>query len=353
MTALMQVDQPGMFSLVQDLGRYGWQRYGVPVNGPMDEHAHRIANALVGNADDAAVLECTLTGPTVRFTRNTLIAITGADMVVTADGRRVPMNRAVMLRNGVVLAFGERRRGARAYLAVRGGLDTERVMGSRSTFVRGGYGGVDGRPLRRGDRVPVGSPGDAMLVLERLLVQSGLPFVEAGAVALPAVDGVASIRVTRGPQWRRFSMAARQAFLRDGFTISSQSDRMGYRLEGPALALTQPLEMISEACDAGTVQVPPSGQPIVLMADRQSAGGYPKIAYVVSADLPQLAQAMPGDTLHFAPVSLRRAEQAAMRFEQAFRQFATQAADAVMSRPTMPRLPEDETPDDDPSPDLE
>lgn len=335
MNTLMQVDQPGMFTLVQDLGRYGWQRYGVPANGGMDERAHRLANALVGNEDNAATLECTLTGPTLRFTRNTLIALSGADMTVTADGKRVPMNRAVMLRRGVVLAFGERRHGARTYLAVRGGVGTDPVMGSRSTFVRGGYGGVDGRALRRGDRVPVDTPKEEQLVLDRMLVQSGMPFVEAGIVAAPAETAEPRpIRFMRGPQWRRFSLAARQAFMRQAFVISTQSDRMGYRLEGPELSLKQPLEMISEACDFGTVQVPPSGNPIVLMADRQSAGGYPKIAYVISADLPLLAQAMPGDSLRFAPVTLRQAEAAYAQVEQELACFKALAADAVMGRNT-------------------
>ena len=346
MSHMMLIDQPGMFSLVQDLGRYGWQRFGVPANGAMDERAHRIANALVGNDEDAATLECTLTGPTLRFARNTLIALSGADMVVTADGKRVPFNRAVMLRRGVVLAFGECRRGTRAYLAVRGGIDTDPVMGSRSTHVRGAYGGVEGRALRRGDRVPVSTPQEDQLLLDRMLVQSGMPFVEAGAVDLPAVaqnNAVDSatesspIRFMRGPQWRKFSLAARQAFVRQPFVISTQSDRMGYRLEGPELALKQPLEMISEACDFGTVQVPPSGSPIVLMADRQSAGGYPKIAYVISTDLPLLAQAAPGDSLQFAPVTLRQAELAAAHVEQEFARFRHEATEAVFSRALVPR----------------
>ncbi|QEI08157.1 biotin-dependent carboxyltransferase family protein [Pigmentiphaga aceris] len=337
MTHLMQVDQPGMFSLVQDLGRYGWQRFGVPANGAMDERAHRIANALVGNDDDAATLECTLTGPTLRFTRNTLIALSGADMAVTADGKRVPLNRAVMLRRGAVLAFSECRQGTRTYLAVRGGIDTELVMGSRSTFVRGAYGGVEGRALKRGDRVPLVTPQEDPLPLERMLVQSGLPFVEAGVVELPAsASEPAPLRFMRGPQWRKFSMAARRAFTREAFVISTQSDRMGYRLDGPELDLKQPLEMISEACEFGTVQVPPSGSPIVLMADRQSAGGYPKIAYVISTDLPLLAQARPGDSLHFTPVTLRQAELAHAQAEQAFARFRQQAADAALSRPLTP-----------------
>jgi urea carboxylase len=266
-----------------------------------------------------------------------MIALAGADMVVTADGKRVPPNRAVMLRGGVVLAFGERRHGARTYLAVRGGICTEPVMGSRSTYVRGSYGGLEGRALRRGDRVPVATLQEDQLALERMLVQSGLPFVEAATVALPmAASDPLQVRFMRGPQWRRFSLAARREFTHAAFVISTQSDRMGYRLEGPELALKQPLEMISEACDFGTIQVPPSGNPIVLMADRQSAGGYPKIAYVISTDLPLLAQAMPGDSLQFTPVTLRQAELVAARAEQEFARFKTLAADAALSRPLPP-----------------
>ena len=317
-SARMQVLRPGMFSVVQDLGRVGHQRHGVPVTGAMDEWSHRAANMLVGNADDAAVLECTLTGPTVQFTRDTLLAICGAQVRVTAADRPVPTGCAVLLRRGVTLAFGERSSGARMYLAVRGGFATTPVLGSRSTYLPGSFGGHEGRALRKNDRVPLAPPGpDApTLALERMLVQSGLPFVAAARVSteLPA-GSPKGVRFIPGPQWSAFSGAARERFVSQPFTISSRSDRMGYRLEGPDLQLTKPLEMISEATSFGTVQVPPNGQPIVLMADRQSAGGYPKLAYVASADLPRLAQALPGTSIRFTPVGQQAAEQAWLHLE--------------------------------------
>ena len=317
----MQVLRPGMFSLLQDLGRVGHQCHGVPVTGAMDEWSHRAANMLVGNTDGAAVLECTLTGPVVQFTRDTLLAVCGAELCISAAGRPVPMGCAVMLRGGVPLAFGERpsgSRGLRAYLAVRGGFATPPVLGSRSTYLPGSFGGHEGRALRKGDRVPLqpSERGQPSLALERLLVQSGLPFVTAarGEVAQPA-GSPEGLRFIAGPQWHAFSSEARKRFVSQPFTISARSDRMGYRLEGPELQLTRPLEMVSEATSFGTVQVPPDGHPIVLMADRQSAGGYPKLAYVASADLPRLAQAAPGTSIRFTQVDQQAAERAWLHFE--------------------------------------
>ncbi|SDE58832.1 biotin-dependent carboxylase uncharacterized domain-containing protein [Variovorax sp. CF079] len=311
--AHMLVLRPGMFSVLQDQGRVGHQHLGVPVTGAMDEWSHRTANMLVGNEDDAATLECTLTGPSVQFACDMLLAICGARVRITAAGRPVPMNCAVLLRRGVTLEFGERTRGARMYLAVRGGFATAPVLGSRSTYRPGAFGGHEGRALRKDDRVPVARPrrADPTLALERTLVQSGLPFVTAACVdAEPPSAALEGLRFIPGPQWQDFSEEARERFVRTPFTISSKSDRMGYRLEGADLVLSRPLEMISEATSFGTVQVPPNGQPIVLMADRQSAGGYPKIAYVASADLPALAQALPGASIRFTPIDQQAAEHA-------------------------------------------
>lgn len=307
----MLVEHPGMFSLLQDLGRLGHQQAGVPVNGPMDEWSHRLANALVGNDAKAAVLECTLTGPRLSFSRDTLIALCGADFQATAAGRPVPMQRAVMLRAGVVLECGAPRSGARLYLAVRGGFATEPVLGSRSTYVRGGMGGFQGRALRKGDRLPVGSVPDApRLPLAALLDVSGLPLLaDLPRDAVHAEHLPGQVRFVPGPHWGRFTTTAQQAFSAEPYALTQEADRMGLRLRGPALALRAPLELVSEATVFGTIQVPPDGQPIVLMADRQSAGGYPKIGYVASADLPQLAQAVPGDRLRFTPISQATAEQ--------------------------------------------
>ncbi|ROR20833.1 biotin-dependent carboxylase-like uncharacterized protein [Comamonas sp. BIGb0124] len=332
----MIVLRPGMHTLLQDGGRTGYQHYGVPVNGPMDEWSHRVANALVGNGDDAAVFECTLTGPTVQFTQDTLIALTGARMKVTVDGNTVPFGRAVLVRRGLEMTFGERLHGARCYLAVRGGFATEPVMGSRSTYVRGGFGGVQGRALLRGDRVAIaGLPREwPALRLEHRLTQSGLPLVSGPAVdiALPAPAAdvpPGTLRFIPGPQWRAFTAEAQKRIAGQPYTVTPQSDRMGYRLAGPALALRKPLEMISEAVSFGTIQVPPDGQPIVLMADRQSAGGYPKIGYVATCDLPLLAQAIPGETVRFQAIAQEDAETLLQRMDEHLQRVREAAALAL------------------------
>lgn len=326
----MRVERPGMLSLLQDGGRYGYQRFGVPVNGAMDEWSHRLGNVLVGNDPESAALEITLNGPTVRFSQDTLIAVTGADIAVTVGGAPLPMYRAVMVRHDVPVAFGHCRRGARAYLAVRGGFAPEAVLGSRSTNMRAKFGGVEGRALRAGDRVAVASPYREMLPLARMMVQSAMSWVAApqpaGALGCATGDGGETVRFLPGPQWERFTPAARKAFEQGAFTVSNQSDRMGYRLEGSALALTSPLEMVSEAVSFGTVQVPPGGAPIVLMADRQSVGGYPKIAYVISADLPLLAQAMPGMALRFRAVTAEAAQRELLATEDRLCAIALDAA---------------------------
>jgi biotin-dependent carboxylase-like uncharacterized protein len=328
----MHVERPGMYSVLQDLGRYGHQQYGVPVNGPMDEWSHRVANALVGNAEDAAVLECTLTGPVVSFSEDTLIALSGARMHVTVAGLPVPYNRAVLVRRRVALEFGQPVSGARTYLAVRGGFGVEPVLGSRSTNGRGVFGGFAGRALRKGDAVPLALPlrGEPMSPLARLMVQSGLPMISAPSIDAESPSmALDRLRFIPGPQWKMFKADALRHFTSGPYIVSSQSDRMGYRLEGAALALRRPLEMISEATSFGTIQVPPNGQPIILMADRQSAGGYPKIGYVVSADLPALAQALPGDVLHFVATTQEEAEKSWRHFEDRLQQLRAAAALAL------------------------
>lgn len=316
------IERPGALTTLQDLGRFGHQQYGVSVNGPMDEWSHRLANALVGNAPNAAVLECTLTGPKLIFSVPTLIALCGARMKVAVDGRLLPYDRAVLLGRGAVLDVGERTEGARLYIAIRGGLDTDKVLGSRATNIRAGFGGFHGRPLRKGDRLKIGSvPRDAALLpIEKRGIQSGLPVMFAAPVevARPERDKN-TVRFIAGPQWSRFTKRARTVFEAESFQVTAQSDRMGARLQGAPLMLEEPLELISEATAFGTVQVPPEGQPIVLMADRQSAGGYPKIAYVASADLPLLAQSMPGDALRFKQISQEDAEMTWRDFETKLR----------------------------------
>ncbi|MBP6018873.1 MAG: biotin-dependent carboxyltransferase [Burkholderiaceae bacterium] len=328
----MHVQRPGMLTTLQDLGRFGHQQYGVSVNGPMDEWSHRLANALVGNPEDAAVLECTLGGPSLSFSQSVLIALCGARMRVTADGQPVPYGRAILLRRGVVLDIGERIDGARVYLAVRGGLGPEPVLGSRSTNLRAGFGGYHGRALKGGDRVPLCAVSQELraLPIDRRMVQSGLPMLSVLPVDVtPPLRPTDALRFIPGPQWSAFTDQARMDIKGQPYQITPQSDRMGIRLGGPALMLEQPMELVSEATAFGTLQVPPDGQPIVLMADRQSAGGYPKIGYVVSADLPVLAQAMPGDMLRFVVVTQAEAEDSWQAFEDRLQQIRMAAVQAL------------------------
>ena len=305
---MIEVLKPGPLSSLQDLGRVGHQRFGVIASGVMDEWAHRSANLLVGNDADEATLEITLMGPVLRFEVTTLIAVAGADLSPRLDEHPLPMGTPVLARAGAQLAFGRRAFGCRAYLAVHGGFPVAPVMGSRSTYLRAGFGGLAGRALRAGDRLPLAphAAGPAFGALQRALASTEAPLATpAGFEALthPA-QSPAALRVVAGQQWDRFTAQARDTLVSAEYTVNRNSDRMGYRLDGPALALSAPLEMISEAVTFGTVQVPPDGQPIVLMADRQTTGGYPKIATVASVDLPLMAQKLPGDTLRFTRIEL-------------------------------------------------
>lgn len=297
---MIEVIAPGPLTSLQDLGRHGFQRYGVGPAGAMDEWSHRLANLLVGNAASAATLEITLLGPTLRFHQPALIALTGADLGARLDDQPLLPGWPVQIAAGSLLAFGRRRHGCRAYLAVRGGYAVPALMGSQSTALRAGFGGFAGRALRKGDRLAI-EPS-------RAPVRQLPPAPPAGfALCDCPTPGPAPLRVLTGQQWNCFSPEAQQRLLAEAYVVHRNSDRMGYRLTGPALALAAPLEMISEAVAFGTVQVPPDGQPIVLMADRQTTGGYPKIANVLCVDLPRLAQAVPGDALRFALSTLAEA----------------------------------------------
>jgi len=316
----LQVLKAGALSTLQDLGRYGYQRYGVPVSGVMDEWSHRLANLLVGNAESEATLECTLTGPSLGFGRTHLIALCGADLSPTIGGVAVPQGRPVRVPAGARLDFGERKSGARVYLGIGGGFLAAPVMQSNSTFLRGGFGGFHGRALRKADVLDIGASHAERLYpqLDQLLDAMGTPFAAPAWSVIPprAIGSPQPLRVMAGPQWDAFGKEAQSLFCNTPFRITPQSDRMGYRLEGARLALRKPLEMISEAVGFGTIQIPPDGNPIILMADRQTTGGYPKIADVASVDLPLLAQMLPSECLCFSVISLEAAQQLRHEREQ-------------------------------------
>jgi biotin-dependent carboxylase-like uncharacterized protein len=318
----IEVLRPGVLSTLQDLGRHGYQRYGVVVDGAMDEMSHRIANLLVGNDESEATLELTLQGPELRFERDTLVAIAGADMAPQATGRSVPTHRPVWLGAATRLAFGAARSGCRTYLSVAGGFAAAPVLGSRSTYLPGAMGGHEGRSLRNGDVLRMGEiDGDRYAALRKRLATARPGFAAARWFVAPPtdLDPLAPIRVVPGRHWRAFSAAMRRSFLGSTFRIGAQSNRMGYRLDGPKIILARRRESISEAISFGTVQVPPDGQPIVLMADRQTTGGYPKIAEVIGTDLPRLAQRRPGEVVRFERIGLDEAQALLLEREAALR----------------------------------
>ncbi len=298
----VEVLAPGLLTTVQDLGRTGYARYGVPAAGAMDAFAARAANRLVGNADDAPVLECTLAGPALRFPASgALLAVTGADLSPRLDGQELPGWTACAAPPGSTLKFGKRQAGLRAYLAIAGGFRVRPVLGSAATYLRGPFGGHAGRALQAGDRLPLGAaPGD-----RARLAGHKLP-----PAARPAYSREPVVRVVLGPHAERFTADALDALLGAAYTVGPASDRMGYRLQGPPLPRHEPADILSQGMPLGGVQVPGDGQPIILLADHQTTGGYPLIATVIRADLPLVAQLAPGDRLRFHAVSVAEAQAA-------------------------------------------
>jgi biotin-dependent carboxylase-like uncharacterized protein len=292
--SLVLVEDAGPLTTVQDLGRPGHLRVGIPASGPMDREAFLLANRLIGNADNAAGLECTLIGPRLAFTDERLIAITGADMAPLLNGAPAPTWQGLPVRAGDVLRLGPARSGVRAYVAVAGGIDTPPVLGSRATYVRGRLGGVEGRALRRGDRVPLGPPTAAR--------PRRVPPERA-----PAYGGEPEVAVVLGPQDDRFTARGIAALFEAPYEMSPQNDRMGARLRGPFIEHSRGHDIISDGVALGGIQVVGDGQPIVLLADRQSTGGYTKIGTVCSFDIGRIAQTRPGGRIRFRRVTVAEA----------------------------------------------
>lgn len=321
----LEIQKPGMLTTVQDTGRNGHQKEGIVVGGAMDTFALRLANLLVGNTGDVATLEITLTGPTILFTEDLLIAITGADLSPTLNGEAIPVWRPVLVHKDDILSFGAPRSGCRSYLAVSGGVDVPQVLGSYATYLQAGIGGYQGRALQAGDAIPCHNPTAAgIALLEQLRSGKQHPYTTwtPDPQLYPAYQVNPTIRAIRGPEYELFSETSREQVWTERFQVSAQSDRMGYRLQGVSLFLQEPVELLSTAVTFGTVQVPPEGNPIVLMADRQTTGGYPRIVQVISADLPILAQVVPGHTIAFTEVSLEEAQQLYIVQEQRLSQLA-------------------------------
>jgi biotin-dependent carboxylase-like uncharacterized protein len=306
---LCSVVTPGLFTTVQDLGRYGFQRYGVPVSGAIDVDAYGAANCLVANHVHAACLEITLTGPTLEFHNDAPIAITGGAATPTINGEPAPCWQTLQVRRGDALALGALQSGCRAYLAVGGGINVPLVLGSRSTYARGGFGGFQGRRLRKGDVIAANKAGAALR-----------PRLSMPRELIPKYGREVTVEVVMGPQSECFTEVGVSTLLSEAYSVTSESDRMGYRLNGLEIEQKDAGPMVSDAIPIGAVQVPRSGQPIIVMRDAQTTGGYPKLAVVTTPDVARLGQVRSNDRIRFSRISLHRARARFLTFQSSLAQ---------------------------------
>lgn len=323
----LRVIKPGVLSTFQDGGRWGYQSLGVSVCGAMDLVSHHLANLIVGNNTDTATLEVTLIGPTLVFDQACCVCLTGADMQAKLNDKPVVRFRPLVVRAGDTLTMPIAKEGTRAYLAIHGGFAVPTLMGSQSTYLRSGFGGWEGRALKAGDEVSfqcaLSSQPDRLLKLADTLWDT--------RIYLPSSLGAWSLRKStvrwvKSTTWPAFTRESQQSVLQTAWRVANDADRMGFRLEGPKLALTAAREMLSEPTTFGTIQVPAAGQPIVLMADRQTAGGYAKLGCVASVDLPILAQKKPGDRIRFLAIDAPQAQALDAARQGAFEELAVQLA---------------------------
>ena len=307
----IQIINGGFLTTIQDMGRYGYQETGMSVSGVMDTRAASLANILVGNDTNEAVIEITMMGPTMKFTEDEIIAVTGGDLGAKLDGTPLPRYEAVSVKAGQTLSFMGLYGGSRAYIAFAGGLDIPVVMGSRSTNLKSKIGGYEGRKLGAGDSIGFRAPA------------AWLPNMAERRYELPSFPSKErTLRVVMGPQDDCFTEKGIETFLTGTYTISNEYDRMGCRMEGDVIEHKNGGDIITDGISFGAVQVPSHGNPIVMMADHQTTGGYTKIANVISVDLPVLAQCMPGMKIHFQKVTVDEAQDLYCREKEELRELA-------------------------------
>ena len=299
----LSVTSAGFLTTVQDLGRPGFRRFGVSVGGALDSHGFRLGNLLVGNDETAAGLEITLGGLRLNLPDERLVAWCGGEFDVRVGSLSLPAGRAAVLRAGEELSIKQPQLGCRAWLAISGGLDVPRVLESRSTDLRSNFGGLVGRPLRDGDAISLGEKSARAQGLVDNLRQDRTATWSAPHNWASPEQAEPVLRIARGADWDCFDDAMQRALTTGTFTLSPDSDRMGARLAGPVLLRKDDVDLVSEAVAPGTIQVPPSGNPILLLGDCQTIGGYPKIAHVLTVDLPIAAQLRAGDRVQFREVS--------------------------------------------------
>ncbi|MQR00521.1 5-oxoprolinase subunit C family protein [Glaciimonas soli] len=305
----IQIIRAGKLNSVQDAGRSGFRHLGICQAGALDNVALSIANRLVGNVIDTAALEITMGPCVLRFATDTRIALGGADFAATLDDKPLAPWWSVQVRAGQTLTLNAARHGMRAYVAIAGGINVPKQLGSCSTDIQAGFGGHQGRPLQNDDQLVTGAAIDAIgQETQRLHAVPNFGVRPPGWYQ-NSDDDVVQIRVIPGPEYALFTAAAQKAFWSSQWTLTSQSNRMGFRLSGPELKTKKAVDLLSHGVLPGVIQVPPSGQPIVLMADAQTTGGYPKIGVVIQADLARLAQCRFNRTLQFVTCSIEQARQ--------------------------------------------
>lgn len=303
---MIEIITPGLLTTVQDFGRVGVMKNGFTQNGAMDRYSMTVANRLCGNCDSAPVLEMTVLGVTARFTQDTVVCVSGADFGAKINDKPIKRNKAYKINKGDILSMGAAKSGMRAYLAVAGGIVGEYVFGSASTNLKFAFGGHFGKKLQSGDVLSIGT--------------GAFPLGEIDKWEIPESEYSkdAQLRVVLGPQNEMFTDEDIRLFLSQEYEVTAQSDRMGIRLSGEPLKSKNGMDIISDGIVFGSVQVPNSGEPIILMADHQTTGGYAKIATVISVDLPRASQLSAGNTVRFKSVTVEDAEQEAKKQKRFF-----------------------------------
>jgi len=317
----LSVTRAGFLTSVQDLGRNGFRQFGVSFGGALDWHALRVANLLIGNDESDAGLEITLGGLRMRFEDKRVIAWCGGEFDVRVGSKPLPAGHSCLLDADDELTINQPKIGCRAWLTISGGIDVPLVLGSRSTDLRANFGGLDGRALRDGDGLPLGKQSEASQSLIDLLREQRVASWSSPAEWSNSAKTKTVLRVIRGVDWSRFNDVTIQRLTSDAFVVSPDSDRMGVRFDGPKLSRNDDVDLVSEAVAPGTIQVPPSCRPILLLGDCQTVGGYPKIAHVITVDLPLAAQLRAGDRVRFSEVSIADAHRFLLERERQLERF--------------------------------
>ncbi|MBU3113810.1 5-oxoprolinase subunit C family protein [Clostridium lacusfryxellense] len=305
---IMKILKPGMYTTIQDIGRYNHQKSGMSVSGAMDQFSLRVANILVGNIDSEACLETMLFGLKIKFEGDALIAVTGGDLMPMINNKAIEMWCGVKVFDGDELSFGTVKNGCRSYIAIEHGIDVPEVMGSRSTYVKGKVGGFEGRMLKAGDEINIGS-----------LDENNFKSIKKLPIELiPSYSKDNIVRVVMGPQDDYFTKDGINTFLDCAYEVTNEADRMGYRLSGTKISHKHGADIISDGITMGSVQVPGDGAPIIMMADRQTTGGYTKIATIITPDINIVGQLKPGDSIRFKLITIEEAHRVYRKYMNDF-----------------------------------